>query len=467
MTSAADHDPTLNARHAAYLAVHNVLTRRGFAADMLATLRQEGRIAGRDAALATEIALGAIRRLITIEHVLPRVAEYEPRQADPELRALLATAAYQLIWMHRVPDFAAVNETVTIANRIIKRRGGATVNAILRRLTRALDARDAQWAPADPALIRTSWTGATRFNQAVLPLGGGFDAQLAAAAGERLERVRTLVERFGAQDAERIAWASQARPALVVHRNPLKLTQPEFHAAIQSTFPDAAMNDDTAFLPSGAGLLDSELFRTGGAYVQDTTARQAALLLAAQPDERVLDLCAAPGGKTAAIGITLQNRGEIVACDIAPQRLMQVAANVDRLGLDCVRTRLLDEDDEAVTESLGEFDAAIVDTPCSNTGVIARRPEARLGLDEQKVASLTSLQMTLLRQAAQRVRVGGRLVYSTCCLEPAENCEMIARFLANHPQWRLLTEDLSLPNWGPQASDWRDGGFAALIHRDS
>ena len=462
--SAGGHE-SLSARAAAHEAVSAVLRREGFVSEVLAGLRQAGRLAPRETGLATETALGTVRHLLTIETVLRSVATYEPHNVAPELRAVLCTAAYQALWLDRVPLFAAVNEAVALAHERVSHRAAGMVNAVLRRLTGAIETRVTAWQPGAPHQVRTGWAQACALRQPVFPPADpDLEAYVAAAAGERPARLRTLVERLGWEAALQVAWASQAVPPLVVQRNRGRVDAAAFTAAVRAAFgADVLCDGDTAYLTPGTALVDAELFQAGLCYVQDSTAQAAALLVGAQPGERVLDLCAAPGGKTALLAAAVGARGEVVACDVAPQRLIQVSANADRLGLACVRTHLLSADGPTGVE--GRFDAAIADVPCSNTGVLARRPEARLGLTAQKVASLADLQRGLIRQAAACVRPGGRLVYSTCCLEPEENERVVDDFLFDQPAWRLVEARTTLPAWGATAAEWRDGGFAALLEQ--
>jgi 16S rRNA (cytosine967-C5)-methyltransferase len=142
-----------------------------------------------------------------------------------------------------------------------------------------------------------------------------------------------------------------------------------------------------------------------------------------------------------------------------------VDANVMRLGLRSLRTRALAEDELPLSADEGPVDAALVDAPCSNTGVVARRPEARLGLTTRKLRSLVRVQETLLRRAGEMVREGGRLIYSTCSLELEENERVVEAFCAQSPGWSLVGEATLLPSWGPRLSDWRDGGYVARLVR--
>ncbi|MBN2445252.1 MAG: hypothetical protein JXO22_00885 [Phycisphaerae bacterium] len=456
----------ISGREAAFQAVAGVLTRQRFVTETLAALRDQGRMSQREAGLANEIALGTVRHLLTIESVLPSIAQYDPRQVQPEIRTILALAAYQAIWMDRVPFFALVNEAVALAHQHARKASVGMVNAILRLLTGAIETRRKPWRPGSPAQVRVDWADACEFRNDVLPAADpDLEEYLAAAAGERPGRLRTLGERFGWEAAAQIAWASQAVPVVVLQRNVARLMSDRFASRVRDAFgPDAICSGDAAFLTPGTPVIESEIFQRGEVYVQDSTAQAAAALLAVMPGERVLDLCAAPGGKSVCFAARMSDDGEVVACDVEADRLVQVAANADRLGLRCIRTHLLDPYDGDMDVD-GTFDAAMVDAPCSNTGVIARRPEARLGLTRQKVESLVELQARLLRRAAEHVRAGGRMVYSTCCLEPEENDQVVDSFVKEHPEWHVRERRQTLPQWGATPGDWRDGGFAAKLVR--
>ncbi len=457
----------LDGRMAATLAVADALAGRQFVSEGLRTLRAGGQLDGREAALATEAALGAVRHLLTIEHVLAAVARFDRRRTSAALRAVLATAAYQIIWMDRIPPFAAVDEAVSTARRLVQARASGMVNAVLRRLADAISVRRVPWVRLDAAQVRVSWDQACAFDRAVLPpadADSDITAHLAAATGERPQRFHKQVARHGLEAAEAIAWASQAVPATVLQRQALRATPEEFRRELRAAYgDDVQVTDDAAFLPAAVNVVDALPFQRGLVYVQDQTAHDAALALRAQPGERILDLCAAPGGKSAALAVELRDQGEIVACDTVPERLLRVRENATRLGLACIRTRLLAAERPELPDDAPPFDAALVDVPCSNTGVIARRPEARLGLTMRKLGSLVAAQAELLRRAASRVRPGGRLVYSTCSLEPEENEQIVAAFLGEDRAWRLDAEKMTLPAWGPHVSAWRDGGHWARL----
>lgn len=467
MMASAPRPPELDGRTAAALAVTDALAGRRFVSDALREWRAAGRLSGREAGLAREIGLGAVRHVVTIEHVLGALAGFDRRRVKPKLRAILGTAAYQIIWMDRIPAFAAVDQAVELARRLVRGRAPAMVNAVLRRLTGAIAERRVPWRRLETTQIRVAWDAACQFNVPVLPdpsEGEHAAAHLAAATGERAERYRTLVARHGPAQAEAVASASQAVPATVLHRNTLRSTAETFEREIRTDFADLAeVVGDVAFLAPSADVLDAQSFRAGGAFVQDTTAHAAALAVAAHAGERILDLCAAPGGKSIVLALQMNDSGDVIACDTVPERLARVDDNARRLGLTCIHTRTLaDAQPDLGSEA---FNAALVDVPCSNTGVIARRPEARLGLTPRKLQSLVETQRGLLRLAAQHVRPGGRLVYSTCSIEPEENEQLVAQFLSENAAWRLDRQETMLPTWGLNWSDWRDGGYFARLSR--
>jgi 16S rRNA (cytosine967-C5)-methyltransferase len=463
----ARHRPAgpLDGRTAAALAVADALAGRRFASEALRELRIAGQLAGREAGLALEIAHGALRHVVTIEHVLAVLARFDRDRTPPRVRAVLYTGAYQLIWLDRIPPFAAVDGAVDVARRLTPGRAPGMVNAVLRRVADGIAKRRVTWQRLDATQVRVSWDQACQFRGTVIPTGDE-SLHLAIAAGERPQRYAELVTRHGPAAAEAVAWAMQAVPATVVYRNTLRVSPAEWDGLLFSTFGDQAETvGDRASLPPSLVVIDTPAFATGQLFVQDATAHAAAAAAAAQPGESILDLCAAPGGKSIALALALEDRGEVVACDSGAERLLRVQENVARLGLTCVRTSVLKHHEPPPGPHGGGYDAVLVDAPCSNTGVIARRPEARLGLTPEKVASLVSLQGELLRTAARFVRPGGRLVYSTCSIEPVENEQLVAAFLASESQWHLDTAELTLPAWGPRWSDYRDGGYFARLIR--
>lgn len=455
----------LNGRSAASRALVSVWQQRAYAADYLGALRATTSMEPREIAFATEIALGTLRHLRTIEYVLRRVATYDARRTRPVLRAILLGGAYQMIWMDRVPVFAAVDEAVSQARGKAGAKGAGMVNAILRNLARSITERRVAWLPGSADQVRTGWGVACAFGRPVLP--DSRDPQhVLIAAGETPDRWKTLVKRHGRERAAEICWAAQATPPTVLQRQRLRIGEQRWQSLLRETYGDAvAFAEEAAFVPPGALRPDAPPLADGLAYVQDLTARGAVALLKPRRRERVLDFCAAPGGKSYAIAIAMRDEGEVCACDVNEGRLRQVVTGAQTLELSCIDTVLLGEAGEPPDSLATDFDAVLVDVPCSNSGVIARRPEARFRVERGSLEPLVALQRRILERAAQRVRRGGRLVYSTCSIEPEENEGNVAEFLKTHRDWGLSASSLTTPMWGEHLSSWRDGGFAALLHK--
>ncbi len=470
----------LGGRAAAAEAVARVLSGRGFAAEHLHKLRARGALAGREAAEATDLALGAVRHSFTLRSVLRSLAAVDERRTPPELRAVLLIGAYELLWRVDVPEYAAVNQAVELAAARCGRRASGMVNAVLRNVARAIQQRRAAWRRGNDCHVRVNQDEACVFERAVLPAqraDGPSVAHLAAATGVPEELFARWVRHYGLAAAESIGWASQCVPAIVIVRNRLRISGRGFASRAQTEFGTAvalaaagedraAANDagaDLAFLSPGNPPGESALLNEGLAYVQDPTAQRAADVAAAEPGMRILDLCAAPGGKTLAMAVRMRDRGELIACDSDPKRVRLIAENVRRLGLTCVQPRHIEADADLPKAWQRGFDLAFVDVPCSNTGVLARRPEARLGFTPRKLASLMRLQGALLERASRAVKPGGTLLYSTCSLEPEENERRVEAFLREHADWSILETCCTLPRGGPNLCDWRDGGFVARL----
>lgn len=454
----------VSARQAAMSAFREAMVGGLHVHEHVRTLQNAERIDGRDASLAMEIALGAVGHANTIRHILSRCADYDDRRVDQKVRAILYTAVYQLVWLDRIPDFAAVNEAVELARSEVSLRSGGLVNAILRNVTRGIENKRVTWERLNPKHVRVSWDTACAFNREVLPPATNVERHLAAATGELPSRFEKLAALYGIEAAEAAAWAMQAVAPVTFQRNTLAASPAKFAEALAGV-SGAEIDGDTAYVPASTSTAALPGFNEGLFYVQDTTAHQAVAAMRARPGERVLDLCAAPGGKSIALACAMRDQGHVVACDVSNERLSRVRSNVSRLQLTSVWALLLENGNTAKLSGMEPFDGVLADVPCSNTGVIARRPEARHTLTDMKLQSLVELQGRLIRVAAGCVRVGGRLVYSTCSIEPSENEEIIKHFTHDNDSWQLDEMKTTLPAWTDRPSQWRDGGFVARLTR--
>ncbi|MGE3180647.1 MAG: transcription antitermination factor NusB [Phycisphaerae bacterium] len=435
-----------------------------------------------DSAFARQLAYTSVRRGATIDAILSRVAKYQPERVSPLLRAILHVATTQLVFLDFVPDFAAVDEAVNHAKRAAGAKSGGMVNAILRNLLRARTEKRTVWDANNVNLVRVSFHEACSFDVRI------FDEEsnsAAAPSGCGAAVWKLLTDCFEEGVARQIAWASTAEPPLVLWPREIVAESNE----VSPRFLQGA-----ALREAGGAALFEE------AYAQDVSARESALFAMVTCGDRVLDFCAAPGGKSVVLRQCLQGRGLLVACDVDARRMaalcrtlgVEECTNVDegtfsgdfrdahnaRLGpplgaggSDCaaagVRTDvvLINRDQPLPAEWLNAFAVVFVDVPCSNSGVLARRPEARLRLDEKHFVSLHKLQREIIERAHRCVRPGGRLVYSTCSILRRENEAFVREFLAVSPSFSLAEERLTLPQWGPESSDWRDGAYVARLVR--
>ncbi len=382
----ADTQPGLGARRLAFSSLEETLRARRALDDVLAVRAPAAALEARDLGLARAIAVTALRRLGTIRAALAQCLSAPV--SDPRLEALLVVGAAQVLFLD-VPDHAAVGTAVDLA-REEKRlaKAGGLVNAVLRRVVRERDTILAE-AEADAMRDVPAWLAA---------------------------RWRTA---WGAETAAAIARAHRSEA-------PLDLT-PKADAAAWAERLDARLLP-TGTLRVGARAPVPELpgYDEGAWWVQDAAAALPARLLHARAGERVADLCAAPGGKTAQLAAT---GASVLAVDRSAKRLARLSENLARLGLSA-ETRAVD----ALALEPGDgFDAVLLDAPCSSTGTLRRHPDVAWTKSNEDVGKLAGLQAQLLDKAAALTRTGGRLVYCTCSLEPEEGEAQIEAFLARHP----------------------------------
>jgi 16S rRNA (cytosine967-C5)-methyltransferase len=421
-----------------------------------------------DGALATELALGTVRHQLTLDHIIARFLHGRLKNVAPDLLAVLRIGVYQLIWLKRIPDFAVVDSAVDQAKRRHGRRAGGLTNALLRKILRHRREQTATVAPDTPRrAIRINMAEWREFDEDVLPEPAqNFAAYLSAATSHPHGLIDRWLKRFGPADTERICLAGSLRPPLILRANVLRV-DPESLVELLAREGVTAVHHK----PSGAVFIadapHSRVIRavaSGLCQPQDVTAQAVVRVRPPRPGARVLDLCAAPGTKTVQLAECMNDEGVILACDRTQAKLALIADSCRRMGVTCVTTALSEQLGLAAKDC-GPFDMALVDAPCSNSGVLSRRPEARYRITARTLSELANKQTKLLTAAAEYVRPGGKIIYSTCSIEPVENEKVIQRFLTGVSGWRLLDSKLTLPCAGGHLTDWRDGGFCAVMVR--
>jgi 16S rRNA (cytosine967-C5)-methyltransferase len=438
--------------------------RRAFVDDVLDELRPADADPA-DRRLLTQIVLGTVRHRGTLDRLLDRFTKAPMRQMPEDLADILRLGAYQLVFLEKVPPYAAVNEAVEAAKTLPGgRRSAAAANAILRALDRALVRDPAAVAALPPA--RRIPAGAGRsvgFTIDVLPDPADAAAHLAAATSHPAWLVRRWVARHGAEGARALCEAGNAAPPFTVRVNLRRVSRDALRERLKAegveAFPGTLPESLRLDRPGAIASLPS--FQHGLFQPQDETAAAVARALAPRPGERVLDVCAGPGGKTTHLAELNGGAGFVVAVEVDADKSRRIAQGARRMGAEGVQVVTADGARLPFRDGVS-FPAALVDAPCSNTGVLARRADARWRIRPRDLEVLPPLQSALLAAAAARVAPGGRLVYSTCSIEPEENGEVVRRFLASAPAWRLDAEEETLPTAGACGGYWarltRPGG---------
>lgn len=415
---------------------------------------QNHELDGRDRGLLRRLIATEVRRRATLRAI---VRHYSRGKPAPELATHLHLGVAQVLFLDQVPDHAAVSETVGAVGRTLGQSKSKYANALLRAVIRDRAAGHCGDERSDLIGRDLHLKEPVFRDPETHPLLWAEDALSIPAP-----LYKRWTKRFGEETARRVATAMLDEVPLsvrVVRGSREELTA---ELADLELTPRLGGHPDVLLFPTSQTetVVRSDAFREGRITVQGETALRAAELVEAREDERVLDLCAAPGGKTA----VLAGRGaRVLAVDVNETRVERIRAGLERLGLaERVETRVSDGT-AAVHE---DFDAVLVDAPCSNTGVLGARPGARWRFGPASQRSLGEIQGRLLTEGAARVRPGGRLVYSTCSLEPDENGQRVRGFLESAPGWRLDAEHEWLPDPAGEAGPV-DGGYAARLVRDA
>lgn len=418
-------------------------------------------------ARATDLVFGVIRNLAALDLILQKTANIKHERTDKKILTLLRVGAYELIYVPATPEYAILNDAATLAAAVSKKSAGF-VNAVLRNLQRAIHNRCLPLEEQNPlrTLPTTDNTGCI-FNIDILP---DPSQDLAVFLGQTFSLPAWLIRHwlidFGPQQTLQICHASNRRPSVILRPNTLKTSAQKLYEQLQAEKLEVLLSPDG----TGLKLLQSvdiarlKSFQEGLFYIQDTAAFEAINLIKTSPNQTILDMCAAPGTKTAGLAAAMQNTGTIYATDADAKRLQKVAQNGQRLGIENVT--LIDP--AKLNSFLSQkpvIDVILIDVPCSNTGVLARRVETRHRLDEKSVLSLTRTQSGLLQKAISAVRPGGSVLYSTCTILRKENQSLMKDFLKQNPGVSLVREQFILPAVETENSFDHDGGYAALLQK--
>lgn len=413
---------TAPARTAAFQALRAVATEHADLPHALARARI--RLTDeRDRALAAEIVTGTLRWQRSADHLVTHFARRPVSKIDEDVLVILRMSVYQLLHLDRVPASAVVDDAVNITRAARKLSATGFVNAVLRSIVRQrhrlpLPARPDDLSDQESAL---AYLGITHSHPDWL--------------------VRRWLARGGFEAAERWVRFNNEQAPLTLRANRLRVSRDELRSLLAL---DGIATEPARYAPDGAivtagnplGRPAREGGRSEGAFVvQDEASQLVPLLVGARAGERVLDLCASPGGKTTAIAADMQDSGVIVACDVRARRLDLLRQTIRASG--AAHAQIVQVGTSGHLPFRGDFDRVLVDAPCSGLGTIRRDPDIRWRRSESDLAVFARAQTALLARAAEVVRRGGRLVYATCSSEPEENEQVIDRFLRDHPAFVL------------------------------
>ncbi len=415
-----------------------------------------------DRGLCQELVYGIVRQQAALDWLIGRKTNGRPQKTV--LQLLLQLGLYQIFWLDRIPDHAAVNETVEMAKHAGFNTQAGFINAVLRGYLREVDKTKQLLAELK---IKQQWLGhshpewlVSRWQQR---WGNERTAQLLDwnnTPPKTYGRVNTL--KYG--DGRHVAVPNKEMGTAA--RRPSQDSAAELlcdkwrHEGVDAEFLTRDWTgENLAFeLKEHPPLATLESFSQGRFYIQDPSTLLAVRELDPQPGETVLDLCAAPGGKTTFIAQLMNNHGRLLASDFSAERMKLVAQNCERLGVTCVET----VSPAAFDDLAAQCDKVLLDAPCSNTGVMRRRVDLRWRVSAEEIKRLRIAQLDLLNQAAPLVKPGGVLVYSTCSLEPEENSGVVKEFLAANADFKLERERELLP-----FVDGVDGAFVARLRNGS
>ena len=375
-----------------------------------------------DKSLATAIIYGVLDRKITLDYILSKFLRTPINKTEPFTLTVLRSALYQIKYMDKIPESAAVNEAVKIMKSSKFSRNSGFVNGVLR------------------SVLRTD-----------VEIPKGDDAKsLSVRYSCPLWIVESFLNDYGLENTKALLGESLKPAPTVLRINTVK-------ADISEIEKEYEINGNSVELTKGIDISNSELYKKGFVYAQDYASQKAVEVLNPKAGDRVLDVCAAPGGKSFTMANLMGNKGEILACDLYPHRVELIRKTAKRLGLDIIKTAIADA--TVYNPEFGEFDCILCDVPCSGLGVIRRKPEIKYNALPQ-LEELKNIQLSILRNAVKYLKKGGKLLYSTCTLRREENEKLVISFQKEYNDLCKVYEHTFMPH-----KDGTDGFYCALFEK--
>ena len=412
-------------RYLAHKILYRVLYEDAYSAIALNHTVKEENLSGLDVSFLSALVYGVLERKLTLEYIIRGYSALRVKKIEAKTLIVLYLGTYQLIYMDKVPDSAAVNESVKLCKRLKLFKSAGFVNAVLRNMVRA----DKQYQlPEKTDMVRY--------------------LSVAFSCPENL--VRELMDDYGTETAEAILKGNLGRPPVTVRINTLKTDTLTLTRRLKEQgigVEKIPFLKESLKLSHTGSLENIPQFRSGQFYVEDAASQLCAEILGAKPGESIADVCAAPGGKSFYAAIGMCNRGHVYSYDVHEHKLRLIRGSAEKLGIDIIETAIRDA---AVSHDLPKCDRILCDVPCSGLGILRRKPEIRYKTDTN-IDILPKLQYSILCMSAENLSTDGVLIYSTCTLRKAENHAVIKRFLREHPDF--VGESFALPDGVEHAID--------------
>lgn len=442
----------MNTRNIALKILLSVEQDGAYSALVLNNSIKENKLNHLDSSFVCALVYGVLERKLTLDYIIKQYSKIPLRKIDIKTKLILRLGILQLLFMDKVPDSAAVNESVNLAKKNKLHKSTGFINGILRSITRA----EVKYKLPDEK------------NDKLLFLSVKYSCPQ--------DIIRLWIESYGEENAVGILKSLSGRPQLTARVNTLKTNADELieELAQENVKAEESPVIDNALLLTDTGSIENlKAHKEGKLYIQDCASQLCIKALDPKPDDTMLDVCSAPGGKSFTAAQYMENTGAIYAFDIYEHKLKLINDTAQRLGITNIKTAIRNADTE--TSDLPLSDKVLCDVPCSGLGIILRKPEIRYK-DDLFNPDLPKLQYRILCNTARFVKAGGTLVYSTCTLNPAENQKNAEKFLREHPDFeplalnlnvkRLIEEPMHMLTLFPQANG-TDGFFISAFKKQT
>ncbi len=410
----------MNIRNSAFKVLLAVERGGAYSAIALNNSIKENNLNSLDASFMTSLVYGTLEKKLTLDYIIKQYSKIPLKKIDLETKIILRMGILQLLFMDKVPESAAVNESVKLAKKRKLQKSAGFINAVLRNITRA----EIKYTLPDKNKNRVYY----------------YSVKYSCPE----EIINLWIKSYGEENAVGILKSLSGRPALNARVNTLKTTPNELIKELESENVKAGISeiDSSALVIRGTGSIENlKTFKEGKIYIQDISSQLCVKALNPEPRDIMIDVCSAPGGKSFTSAQYMQNRGKILAYDIHPHKLKLIDKTAKRLGINIIFTDVRDAENDK--RDLPLADKVLCDVPCSGLGIMSRKPEIRYK-DNLFNPGLYNLQYNILCNSSRFTAVGGILVYSTCTLNSSENNKNAERFLEEHKDFEPYKIDLNV-----------------------